>query len=106
MKVSDSQVPCQQLFTLSLEAECKLHIKWPKTNGKYRRARSLKRHLVADLSTVAATPWRNLSGSLFQLCQQYFIKHKEGLPEDSQKIKNGYKRTTTLILEKESCTDC
>lgn len=86
MKICDSQAPCQQLFTLSLETEFNKHMIWPKIYSICRRRCSLLRHLVADLSAVTAFPWRNLSDGLFQLCHEHFIEHQEGMSEDWQKI--------------------
>lgn len=96
MKISDSQGPCEQLFTLSLEAERKIDIIRSKLYSMCGRVGSLLRHLVADLSTVTAIPGRNLSGSLFQLCHHHFIEHQEGLPDNWQKINKCMKTNNNI----------
>lgn len=121
MKISDGHVPCQQLFTLSLEEERGLHVQTQTrlmnklklscviVNLKHFRQcvayhcgiPQPERHLVAHLCAVTDFACRDLSDSLFQLCHQHFIEHQECLPEgqstDTQSMHLSKKNQKTYI---------
>lgn len=98
MKVSDSQVPCQQLFTLSLDKEQTIAQLWIILQCcDCLWTHCPVQHLVVHLNVVTDYASRNLSDSLFKLCHQYFVEYQEGLPEEKEKTMDEWEKKENAL---------